>query len=186
YEIHSRRSCGRQSSRTYLVFPGQILASHQGHASGPGFGSAARSRGLCCSGRCAGAQEISVCVCRRSLQEAQARARCIAAHHFSLRNWRSLVLRLEPREMTPSVSPADGSVNRKSEAEGPMTPADAQRRYMENLQGEVDSATLYRTLSDIEKNPQLAKVYERLASVEEAHAEFWKKRLETETLDRPA
>jgi len=67
-----------------------------------------------------------------------------------------------------------------------MTPADAQRRYMENLQGEVDSATLYRTLSDIEKNPQLAKVYERLASVEEAHAEFWKKRLETETLDRPA
>jgi len=59
-----------------------------------------------------------------------------------------------------------------------MTQADAQRRYMENLQGEVDSAMLYRTLSDIEKNPQLAKVYDRLASVEEAHAEFWKKRLE--------
>jgi|SRR5271167_832382 len=55
---------------------------------------------------------------------------------------------------------------------------------MESLQGEVDSATLYHTLSDIEKNPQLAKVYDRLAAVEEAHAELWKKRFEA--LGRPA
>ena len=53
----------------------------------------------------------------------------------------------------------------------------SRERYRANLQGEVDSAALYRTLSAIEKNPQLAQVYRRLAAVEEAHAEFWKKRL---------
>ncbi len=50
-------------------------------------------------------------------------------------------------------------------------------RYRENLQGEVDSALLYRTLAEAESNPQLREVYNRLAAVEEAHAEFWRKRL---------
>ena len=50
-------------------------------------------------------------------------------------------------------------------------------RYRANLQGEVDSAALYKTLSKVEKNPDLAKIYERLASVEEAHAEYWRKQL---------
>jgi VIT1/CCC1 family predicted Fe2+/Mn2+ transporter len=54
----------------------------------------------------------------------------------------------------------------------------ARRRYEDNLQGEIDSAALYRTLSKAEKNPDLAQVYSRLASVEEAHAEFWGKRLQ--------
>ena len=58
-----------------------------------------------------------------------------------------------------------------------MTESSSRERYRANLQGEVDSAALYRTLSAIEKNPQLAQVYRRLAAVEEAHAEFWKKRL---------
>jgi VIT1/CCC1 family predicted Fe2+/Mn2+ transporter len=49
--------------------------------------------------------------------------------------------------------------------------------YRANLQGEVDSAALYRTLSETEKNPQLAQVYARLGAVEEAHAEFWKRKL---------
>jgi vacuolar iron transporter family protein len=49
-----------------------------------------------------------------------------------------------------------------------------RRRYAANLQGEVDSAALYRTLAQTEKNPQLAAVYRRLAVIEEAHAEFWK------------
>lgn len=51
-------------------------------------------------------------------------------------------------------------------------------RYRANLQGEVDSASLYRALADVEPDPQLAQVYGRLASVEEAHATFWRKQLE--------
>ena len=50
-------------------------------------------------------------------------------------------------------------------------------RYRSNLQGEMDSAVLYRALADAESNPQLKEVYQRLAAVEEAHAEFWRKRL---------
>jgi VIT1/CCC1 family predicted Fe2+/Mn2+ transporter len=51
------------------------------------------------------------------------------------------------------------------------------KRYRANVQDEVDSASLYRAMSDAEANPQLKEVYSRLAQVEEAHAEFWKKRL---------
>ena len=54
---------------------------------------------------------------------------------------------------------------------------DRERRYRSNLQGEVDSAVLYRALADAEENPQLKEVYRRLAAVEESHAEFWRKRL---------
>ena len=50
-------------------------------------------------------------------------------------------------------------------------------RYRRNLQGEVDSAALYRALADAENDPKLKQVYRRLASVEEAHAEFWTKRI---------
>ena len=50
-------------------------------------------------------------------------------------------------------------------------------RYRANLQGEVDSAALYRALSKTEPNSDIAKVYEKLASIEEAHAEFWKSQL---------
>jgi VIT1/CCC1 family predicted Fe2+/Mn2+ transporter len=50
-------------------------------------------------------------------------------------------------------------------------------RYRSNLQGEVDSAALYRAMAEAEKDPHLAEVYHRLAAVEEAHAEFWKKQL---------
>jgi len=58
-----------------------------------------------------------------------------------------------------------------------MPEDDAEKRYRSNLQGEVDGATLYRTLAAVEANPQIAEVYNRLAAVEEAHAEFWRKRL---------
>ena len=51
-----------------------------------------------------------------------------------------------------------------------MPEEDPRRRYTANLQGEVDSAALYRTLAQTEKNPQLAQVYGRLAAIEEAHA----------------
>jgi vacuolar iron transporter family protein len=59
-----------------------------------------------------------------------------------------------------------------------MPEDDPRRRYTANLQGEVDSAALYRTLAQTEKNPQLAQVYRRLAAIEEAHAEYWKNHIE--------
>jgi VIT1/CCC1 family predicted Fe2+/Mn2+ transporter len=55
---------------------------------------------------------------------------------------------------------------------------DDVRRYRSNLQGEVDGETLYRALAEAEENPQLKEVFRRLASVEAAHAEFWRSRLE--------
>jgi VIT1/CCC1 family predicted Fe2+/Mn2+ transporter len=58
-----------------------------------------------------------------------------------------------------------------------MSESDAASRYRANLRGEVDSASLYRTLAETESDPHLAEVYRRLAAVEEAHAEFWKKQL---------
>jgi VIT1/CCC1 family predicted Fe2+/Mn2+ transporter len=58
-----------------------------------------------------------------------------------------------------------------------MSEKDPRRRYTANLQGEVDSASLYRTLSQTEKNAELAQVYARLGAVEEAHAEFWKRKI---------
>jgi vacuolar iron transporter family protein len=50
-------------------------------------------------------------------------------------------------------------------------------RYRANLQGEVDSAAMYRAMADLESQPERADVYRRLAAVEENHASFWLKRL---------
>lgn len=51
-------------------------------------------------------------------------------------------------------------------------------RYRTNFQKEIDGAALYRTLAEIEKNSQMAKVYGKLASSEEKHAATWRKKLE--------
>ena len=59
-----------------------------------------------------------------------------------------------------------------------MADQDAAARYRANLQGEVDGAALYRALADAEADPRLKEVYGRLAAVEEAHAEFWRKQLD--------
>ncbi|HXO22789.1 MAG TPA: VIT1/CCC1 family protein [Thermoanaerobaculia bacterium] len=56
-------------------------------------------------------------------------------------------------------------------------PAPDIARYRANLQDEIDSATLYRTMAEAEAQPQLAQVYRRLAAVEEKHADFWEQRL---------
>jgi vacuolar iron transporter family protein len=56
--------------------------------------------------------------------------------------------------------------------------SDDIHRYRSNLQGEVDSAALYRALAEAESNPQLKQVYSRLAAVEDAHAQFWRSRLD--------
>jgi len=55
--------------------------------------------------------------------------------------------------------------------------AESMSRYRANLQGEVDSAALYRTLASAESDPKIQRVYERLAAIEESHAEFWRKRI---------
>ena len=47
-------------------------------------------------------------------------------------------------------------------------------RYRRNLQGETDSAALYRALSDCESRPELGELYRRLAGIEERHIRFWK------------
>ena len=53
-----------------------------------------------------------------------------------------------------------------------------EARYRANLQGEVDSVALYHGMGRAESNPEIAKVYDKLASIEEAHAEYWKSQLE--------
>ena len=53
------------------------------------------------------------------------------------------------------------------------TKQQSQDRYTANIQGEVDSAALYRALADAEGNPQLSQIYRKLAAVEEEHASFW-------------
>ncbi len=58
-----------------------------------------------------------------------------------------------------------------------MPTRDNLARYRTNLQDEIDSAALYRTLSEVEAQPHLAEVYRRLAATEERHAGFWEQKL---------
>jgi VIT1/CCC1 family predicted Fe2+/Mn2+ transporter len=58
-----------------------------------------------------------------------------------------------------------------------MTDRESATRYRANLQGEVDSAGLYRALAEAESDPHVSEVYRRLSAVEEAHAEFWRGQL---------
>ncbi len=50
-------------------------------------------------------------------------------------------------------------------------------RYRANLQGEVDSASLYRALAEAEPDSRTSGIFNKLAAVEDAHAEFWQKNL---------
>ena len=58
-----------------------------------------------------------------------------------------------------------------------MTDRDPATRYRTNLQGEVDSAGLYRAMAETESDPHISEVYRRLSAVEEAHAEYWRDQL---------
>jgi VIT1/CCC1 family predicted Fe2+/Mn2+ transporter len=51
------------------------------------------------------------------------------------------------------------------------------RRYRENLEGEVNSAALYRAMASAEPQAALAEVYKKLAAVEEKHASFWEEQI---------
>jgi len=46
-----------------------------------------------------------------------------------------------------------------------------------NLQKELDGATLYRAIADLERDPRLAEVYRRMAAAETRHAETFQARL---------
>jgi VIT1/CCC1 family predicted Fe2+/Mn2+ transporter len=50
-------------------------------------------------------------------------------------------------------------------------------RYLSNRQKEIDGAAMYRALGEAERQPQMAKVYRKLADTEEHHALAWEKRL---------
>ncbi len=63
------------------------------------------------------------------------------------------------------------------------------KRYRQNFQGEIDAASTYRALADIEKQPQIQEVFTRMAVMEEKHAEFWAQQLESagvKVLRRPS
>ncbi len=51
------------------------------------------------------------------------------------------------------------------------------RRWKAALRDERDSASLYLTLSALEKDPDIAEVYRRLAAAEQAHEAIWLRRL---------
>ncbi len=59
-----------------------------------------------------------------------------------------------------------------------MAKSEDARRYRANLQGEIDSAAVYGALAGAEPDPNLAEVYRKLASVESAHAQFWRGHLD--------
>ena len=56
------------------------------------------------------------------------------------------------------------------------SPADT-KQMLGSLQDERDGVTLYSALAELEKSPQLAEVYRRLAAVEGRHAERWEAQL---------
>jgi vacuolar iron transporter family protein len=49
--------------------------------------------------------------------------------------------------------------------------------YLSSLNDERNSAYLYQTLAEIEKNPKIAEVYRRLCATEEGHAAAWAEKL---------
>ncbi len=59
-----------------------------------------------------------------------------------------------------------------------MSNSEDVKRYFANRQKEIDGAALYSVLAEIEKQPQMAEVYRKLAASEEKHAAGWEKKLE--------
>ena len=59
------------------------------------------------------------------------------------------------------------------------------KQYLDFLTDERNSAALYRTLAEIEKNPKIAEVYRRLAASEDAHAATWAEKLKAENVPVP-
>jgi vacuolar iron transporter family protein len=58
-----------------------------------------------------------------------------------------------------------------------MTDTSKMAQYVANWQDERNSAALYRAISEVEKNPRLKTIYQRLGEVEERHSCFWEAKL---------
>src|SRR2546426_6848931 len=58
-----------------------------------------------------------------------------------------------------------------------MADTNTMAQYVANWQDERNGAALYRAISELEKNPQLKKVYQRLGEAEERHSCFWEAKL---------
>jgi len=58
-----------------------------------------------------------------------------------------------------------------------MTDTNKTSQYVTNWQDERNSAALYRAIAEVEKNPQLKSVYQRLGEAEERHSCFWEAKL---------
>jgi VIT1/CCC1 family predicted Fe2+/Mn2+ transporter len=58
-----------------------------------------------------------------------------------------------------------------------MTDTNKRAQYVVNWQDERNGAALYRAISEVEKNPQLKSVYQRLPEAEERHSGFWEAKL---------
>jgi len=54
-----------------------------------------------------------------------------------------------------------------------MTDTNKTAQYVTNWQDERNSAALYRAIAEVEQNPQLKRVYQRLGEAEERHSCFW-------------
>ena len=68
----------------------------------------------------------------------------------------------------------------------PPPTADDVRRYRNNLQEEVDGQGLYLLLADAEDDPNLKKVFERLAESEKRHIDLWQEKLREAGADIPS
>jgi vacuolar iron transporter family protein len=58
-----------------------------------------------------------------------------------------------------------------------MTDTNKMAQYVTNWQDERNSAALYRAIAEVEQNPQLKRVYQRLGEAEERHSCFWEAKL---------
>ncbi len=64
-------------------------------------------------------------------------------------------------------------------AETPPPPGEADiRRYRRNLREEVDGEGLYLLLADAEDDPNLKRIFQRLAESEKRHIDLWQEKLQ--------
>ena len=59
-----------------------------------------------------------------------------------------------------------------------MEQSEEIKRWVADWRGEMESASIYRELSTIEKDPRLAEVYRRMTIAEEHHARHWSQKIE--------
>ena len=51
------------------------------------------------------------------------------------------------------------------------------KRYIDNLQGEIDASAMYKALASHETDPNKVAIYLKLAAIEDKHAHFWREQI---------